>query len=399
MTDSLYYRDPLQREFEAHLIAIDEERLRLTLDTTAFYPEGGGQPADVGEIAGAAVADVQKDESGTIVHHLERPLDGSLRIGDSVTGTVEWGHRWDYMQQHSGQHLLSGALMRIAAAPTVSVHQGSDLTTIEVDRESLSDAELAKVDDLANEIIAADRSIITRWIDDSELHTVALRRPTGRRGRIRLVEIEGFDLVACGGVHLPRTALLNVVQIVSVERIRGRLRLAYKIGDRAITDYREKHHSISAVAELFSARPDQTPGRVSALIDEIKEKNGVLRRRAERIADAAIAALHVDSRPQSLILTGEDEDIFRAIAERSTTDETRRLVVCNLGRDRIDWAIVVGARHPFPADVLRRELLAPLGAKGGGKPPLWRGVIPQTDAATARRFVETACALLEDHAP
>lgn len=388
MTESLYYRDPLLREFESRIVAIDDTRTELTLAATAFYPEGGGQPADTGSIADSPIIDVQKSDDGTIVHTLSQPLPASASPGDTVTGSIDWAHRWEYMQQHSGQHVLSGALMRAADAPTVSVHQGADVTSIEVERDSLSDADLMAVVDLANEVIADDRPITDRWIEDTDLGSYALRRPTKRTGRIRLVEIDSFDLVACGGVHLPRTGLLNLVQLVAVERIRGRLRLAYKIGDRALSDYREKHRTVTAVAELFSARPEQTPERVASLISEIKDQNGSLRRRAERIAKSIIGTLPQGPEPQVLVLERENEDIFRAIAEGATTHSARRLVVCNIGLERIDWAIVIGSGHEFPADVIRKMVLSPLDAKGGGKPPLWRGVIPGTDADLAKRFSE-----------
>jgi len=399
MTELLYYADPLLREFTTTIASIDPDRLVVTLAATAFYPEGGGQPADLGTVADTPVVDVQKSRNGAILHRLESPLPATIKPGDTVHGQVDWPHRHEYMQQHTGQHVLSGALMRAANAPTVSVHQGSDVTTIEVDRERLSDADLQAVDDLANSIIAENRAIRTRWIDDSELSTVSLRRPTDRTGRIRLVEIEDFDLVACGGVHLPRTGLLNLVQLVSVERIRGRLRLGYKIGDRALADYREKHRAITAVADLFSARPDQAPERVAATIDELKEKNGVLRRRAERIATMILATIPESDEPESdepetLLLKQEDQEVFRAIAEGATDDSSRRLVLGNVGSERIDWAIIIGSDHDFPAEALRRELLTPFGAKGGGKPPLWRGVLSDTAATKAKEFLSAAVSVI-----
>lgn len=399
MTETLYYEDPLLREFESTVASIDADRRLLTLRATAFYPEGGGQPADLGTLADTPVADVQKTGDGDIVHRLEAPLPAAMQPGDPIHGRIDWSHRWEYMQQHSGQHVLSGALMRAADAPTVSVHQGSDVTTIEVDRESLSDTQLRAVDDLANEIIGDDRAIRARWIDDTELSRVTLRRPTDRRGRIRLVEIEDFDLVACGGVHLPRTGFLNLVQLVTVERIRGRLRLGYKIGRRALTDYREKHQAITAVADLFSARPEQAPARVTATIDELKEKNGILRRRAERIARSMIDALPGGSDPVRILRDDEEDEVFRSLAEQLASDPDRRAVLCNLGSHRIDWAITVGTNHAFPAEDLRRRLLTPTGAKGGGKPPLWRGILEGADRRMAEEFTRITGEILRGQAP
>lgn len=399
MTDLLYYADPLLREFTTAIASIDPDRLVVTLVATAFYPEGGGQPADLGTLADTPVVDVQKSQNGAILHRLESPLPATIKPGDTVHGEVDWPHRHEYMQQHTGQHVLSGALMRAANAPTVSVHQGSDVTTIEVDRERLSDEDLQAVDDLANSIIAENRAIRTRWIDDSQLSTVSLRRPTDRTGRIRLVEIDDFDLVACGGVHLPRTGLLNLVQLVSVERIRGRLRLGYKIGDRALADYREKHRAITAVADLFSARPDQAPERVAATIDELKEKNGVLRRRAERIARSIIESLPSESSPGVIIADREEEEVFRSLAEQLASDSDRRAVLCNVGSERIDWAIIIGTDHPFSGKELRDGLLTPTGARGGGKPPLWRGILESTGRGAAEEFARRAVEILRGQVP
>jgi alanyl-tRNA synthetase len=160
--------------------------------------------------------------------------------------------------------VLSAALLEVAGAGTVSVAQGSEFTSIEVDTETLTDEQIAAVEERANRAIRADLPIIGFSVDDTELAEYALRRPTKRSGKIRLVRIGDadapFDLVACGGVHLTRTGLLNLVQTVGVERIRGHQRLHFKIGDRALTDYREKHRAITEAAELFSARPDASSG-------------------------------------------------------------------------------------------------------------------------------------------
>ncbi|MFW5828018.1 MAG: alanyl-tRNA editing protein, partial [Alkalispirochaeta sp.] len=201
MTHPSYYDDPLAHTFVTTVSAVDPDGAFVTLAETLFYPEGGGQPADIGSLGGAKVVDVQKDDTGTIHHYLASPPDTALQPGDRITGTVDMAHRWDYMQQHTGQHVLSAALAQVAEAPTVSVHQGSELTTIEVDQESLSESVLEAVEDRANKIVRADLPVRGFWIDHTELPNYALRRPTSRTGKIRLVEIDGVDLVACGGVH------------------------------------------------------------------------------------------------------------------------------------------------------------------------------------------------------
>ncbi|HKK49674.1 MAG TPA: alanyl-tRNA editing protein [Alkalispirochaeta sp.] len=426
MTHPSYYDDPLAHSFQTTVAAIDTHEPFVVLAETLFYPEGGGQPADIGSIAGIPVTDVQKDESGTIRHYVDTASEVALTPGMTVTGTVDMAHRWEYMQQHTGQHVLSAALASVADAPTVSVHQGSDLTTIEVERETISEAILREVEDRANTIIRDDLSVRGFWIDYTELPNYALRRPTSRTGAIRLVEIDGVDRVACGGVHLPRTGLLNVIHLSSVERIRGRLRLGFKIGDRAIDDYRSKDVALRTAAEQFSAHPLDVPQRVASTMAEVQDLHRTRRIQARRIAEYLIeeamrqgTAKHApDEQPvaaaptppvtaaiSTLRLKHEDPEIVSALAETAAERVGRgstSICVLNETDDAIYWAIAV-AVTPFPQQQLRTELLSPLGANGGGKPPLWRGVIKSpalSVAATAdefeRRFGEVLRAITSD---
>lgn len=402
-----YYTDPMRDQLETTLITISDDRRRLVLADTVFYPEGGGQPGDRGTItptggseADVAVVDTQKREDGTVEHILARPAPADLSPGTAVRASLDWRLRWEYMQQHTGQHVLSGALARIADAPTVSVHQGADVTTIEVNRESIADRHLEAVEEAANAVIRDNRAVTTTWVDSSELPNYPLRRPTDRTGRVRLVEIEDFDLVACGGVHLPRTGMLNVVHLSSVERIRGRLRLAFRIGDRAITHYRDLDAVAQESARLFSAHPDDLVARITTAQEETKELNRRVRLRAQRIAaleleratdasDASAGSDHRDATtPVVLHYTGEDDDVIKALGEVASEDPRRRVCVLNRTDAGLQWTIVVGTEYAFPAEEIRTAVLAPLGAKGGGKPPLWRGIVRDPAPDTADRFTE-----------
>ena len=185
MTEPLYYADPRLAEFTARALAVEEAdgAWNVELDRTAFYPEGGGQPADRGTLGGAAVRDVRR-EGERIIHVL-----AAAPQGDPLAGRIDWARRWDFMQQHTGQHLLSNVLLAVCGAPTVSVHLGDDLSTIELDVPAIADSALEAAEDRAAELIAADLPVTARWVDDEELAGLALRRPTSRKGRVRLVEI------------------------------------------------------------------------------------------------------------------------------------------------------------------------------------------------------------------
>ncbi len=401
MTYPLYYDDATATKFEAKIIEIGEHRQAIVLDRTLFYPEGGGQPADRGTINGSVITDVQKRDDGAIVHQLAHPLEASISVGNAVTGVIDWEHRFDYMQQHSGQHVLSAALWTVAEAATVSVAQGSDVTSIEIDTDRLSSQQINAVVDCANEAIRDNLPIHGFWITEDELPRYRLRRATGRKGKIRLVQVGNddrpYDLVACGGVHLPSTASLNAVQVVQEERIRGHQRFHFKIGNRALVDYRAKHTVVVDAAEKFSAPFSLLPERIDTERNEIQELRRSLRIRAERIAGYILnGAERVHG---GIILHNEDPDVFKALAEAATVNPQERLVAVNIEAEKIHWAVVIGAELPFPADRLRKELLSPLNAKGGGKAPLWRGIIPVDGTGTddanalARRFVDAFAAL------
>ncbi len=395
MTEGFYYSDQMQTEFTATVIDISTDGTEIVVDRTLFYPEGGGQPADRGWIGEIAVTDVQKRPDGTIVHTLERSAKFDLSSPATISGRIDWGHRFEYMQQHTGQHVLSAALWEVAGAATVSVAQGSDVTSIEIDTDTLSERQIHSVMQRANEAIRQNLPITAFWVDHTELSGYTLRRPTGRTGKIRLVRIgtedDCFDLVACGGVHLPRTGMLNLLHLAGVERIRGHQRLHFKIGNRALEDYRNMQSVVTAAAERYSAQPADLPDRIDQEQREVQDLRRTCRVRAQRIA-RFILDNHPDTpsaRPQTIILKEEDGDIFKAVAEEATDDPDRRMLAVNIVDTTIHWAIIIGENSTFPAQWLRDELLKPFGAKGGGKPPLWRGVISVSgENDIAERFVQ-----------
>ncbi len=400
MTEPIYYDNPMVQRCKAVITTFSEDRRTVVLDRTCFYPEGGGQPGDRGTVDHLPVTGTTGEPHTGVLHHLEKPLPADYGPGSTVEAALDWSHRYEYMQQHTGQHLLSGALYRVAEITTMSVHQGAEVVTIEVDAEDIPDSTLQLVEDEANRVIALDRRVRTFEVDHADLARYSLRRPTERNGTVRLVEIEDFDLVACGGVHLPRTGLLNVVKTVGSETIRGRRRLSFKIGDRALADYRLKHQAITTAAELFSSRADQVPDRIRSTQEELQSLHRTVRKQAQRIASLLLPDDMEMTGPFHLVLEDEVEEIFKALAERATEDPRRRIALVNVRPDAVHWAIVVGPDYPFPQQEIRERVLKPASAKGGGKPPLWRGVIPgqgnrRDDREEARRFIKSFIGIWE----
>lgn len=401
MTEPLYYTDAMMQTCSARITALTDVSgsSAICLDRTCFYPEGGGQPGDRGTIADCVVVDTIKGRDGSILHKLKEPPPHDLGVGSPVDCVLDWRHRYEYMQQHTGQHVLSGALYRVAAADTVSVHQGTEVVTIEIGLATITDSLLRDVEEEANRVIREDLAVRAFLIQDHELSRYVLRRPTTRSGSIRLVEITGYDLVACGGVHLPRTGLINLVKAVGIETIRGQLRLAFKIGDRALLDYHEKHRAITESSDLFSCRPGQVPDRIRSAQEEIQRLHRTVRLRAERLAEHLMPEELGRDAPDSLMLEEEDEDLFKALTERAAMDPDRRVLLLNRKSDSLQWALVVGTGHPFPQQELRERVLSPVGAKGGGKPPLWRGIIPVSrvgQAESIEKFVSAFRSVWEE---
>ncbi len=392
MTEALYYLDPRLADFEARVVAVDEGGgvFRVELDRTAFYPEGGGQPADRGTIGGIAVTDVQK-QGDRILHTLAQRIAGLAQrpAGETLAGRVDWPRRWDYMQQHTGQHLLSNALLAACKAQTVSVHLGEQVSTIELDAGTLSDADLERAEERAAELIAADLPVTARWVDEQELAHLALRRPTARKGRLRLVEIGGVDRVACGGLHVARTAEVQLVRLSKVERIRGRMRTHWKIGRRALLDYRACGRVVAGVGEELSAPPEAALEAVLRLRARCESQEHALETAARRVAREVAGALAARAEPAGSLLiataafTGEDGDFLRRVGQELAAAGNIAFCLINEIEGRLRWALGAGPGVPLDFGALLPALLEPIAGKGGGKPPLWQGAASRPEGRDA----------------
>ena len=250
MTERLYYSDSYLRTFEARVV----DRLEVNgqpaviLDRTAFYPEGGGQPSDRGTLNRVDVVDVQTREADDeVLHLLSVPL-----AEQTVTGVVDPVRRFDLMQQHTGQHILSQAFIHTANAETVSFHlnpdPGEGALTIDLNRAALTPAEIERAEEFANTIVYENRPVLARFVSDEELRALPLRKPPQVDTAIRIVEIQGFDWSACGGTHVARTGEVGVIKIVKAERHGAETRIEFRCGQRALIDYRRKHQLISQAA-------------------------------------------------------------------------------------------------------------------------------------------------------
>ncbi|MCB0041133.1 MAG: alanyl-tRNA editing protein, partial [Caldilinea sp.] len=267
MSDRLYYTDSYLAAFESPVFAIDDVdgRPAVRLAQSCFYPTSGGQLHDTGTLGGMAVVDVVAADDGVL--HV---LDGApaFGVGDVVRGAIDWPRRYDHMQQHSGQHLLSQHFFRHFGWETVSVHFGAEESTLDLDTPDVSPAQLAEIEALANDMAYRALPIRAYLVDETGLAAVPLRRPPKVTGVIRIVEIEAFDYSACGGTHVRTTAEIAPIKLVRQERRRNQTRITFLCGLRACRDYSRKHDLLLTTAALFSNEPAAVPSLVERLQEQ-----------------------------------------------------------------------------------------------------------------------------------
>src|SRR6185436_8468901 len=286
MTDRLYYLDPYLRAFDATIERVEPrgDLAVVTLDRTAFYPSSGGQPFDTGLLGASRVVDVVDEQDGSVVHVVEHARDAgapSLQAGASVHGEIDWPRRFDHMQQHTGQHVLSAAFDHLFNARTVSFHLGAAVSTIDLARE-MSAAEIAAAEAEANRIVWEDRPVGIRFATAEEAAAMPLRKESARGGTLRLIDVEDFDLSACGGTHVARTGGIGVIAVASWERFKGGQRVSFLCGGRALGGYRELRDAVSGPVRLLSVLPDELPSSIERLQAEAKEqKKAVLMLQAD----------------------------------------------------------------------------------------------------------------------
>ena len=382
-TEALYYDSPDMLEFEAQVLELETLKtgIRLLLDRTAFYPEGGGQPADRGTVQGIYVDDVRKTD-GEIWHYLTGNPGNIIVSGATVRGIIDGDHRHDYRQQHTGQHILSAVFAALGDYPTVSVHQGEDYTSIEFAVPEIPPDVLLEGEAAANRIIGRNLPVRIHRTDSSGLEDFSLRRPSKQTENIRIVEIPGVDQAACGGLHLSATGETGLIHLLGTEKIRGNVRTLWKIGDRAYRDYRSKTESLRSLSELLSVPPDQAAQKAGEIRDQLQNGKRELLRLKERTAVCLCRELlqketapdaAPGTAPFTVLMEDEDPEIFRLTGTAAAELSLQPFCLLNRRGKELFWLMGAGESGSFPFERIRRELLPLIGGKGGGKPPLWQG--------------------------
>ena len=395
MTEILFYDNPDLMNFRATILSVDtsSENPAVVLDRTAFYPEGGGQPADRGTINGVNICDVRKKD-GEIYHLLKEGTPREELVpGEEADCIIDSTHRFDYMQQHSGQHLISAAMMSVGGIETVSVHQGTEYTAVEVSAETIDHELIRRIEDEANGFIRSNTPIIPEWTDEEGLKTYNLRRPSKHSNNIRIVNIAGIDCVACGGMHLKTTSEVGLIKYTHQERIRGRIRTFWKIGGRAYDDYAEKTEIINSLNELYSARQFELVEKARAAIETVNELKYKNNRLEEENAEVQASILTAEAEPRTS--EGKPGIIIKAFEDRSKAfiasllkalsyrPEPGIAFIFNRNGDRLTWAVVASEETGFDFNTFKSDYLPLIDGKGGGRAPLWQGASGNPDGLEA----------------
>ncbi len=367
-TKRLYFDDPYRVEFEAKVVQREAhgDRPALILDQTCFYPESGGQPADKGAINGVNVIGVL-EKGERIIHLLEEDVSEK-----EIKGIIDWPTRFDHMQQHSGQHLLSQSFFELLEGETLSFHLGDESSTVEIDIREIHEEELENIEMRANEIIFQDREIKVYFVPEGEIKKIPLRKPPQKKGLIRVVEIADFDYSACGGTHCRRTGEIGIVKILRSERIRNNLRFDFLCGHRALKDYSLKNRMLRQLADQFTVREQEVFSSVEKVVSDSKFQKKKLRKMQQKIAQYEA---------QEIIGKAEEQVIKDFLVEK-TVEEAKFLALNIIRREEfvVLYALkkekrghlILAASENLNLDL--RELvplLSPLiKGKGGGSPSL-----------------------------
>jgi alanyl-tRNA synthetase len=394
MTERLYYSDPRMTDFQAQVVALQPQqsgRVAVVLDRTAFYPTSGGQRFDTGwlETQGRKlrVAEVTEQEDLSVLHWLESmPQDGGpvavLSPGETVRGTIDVDRRRDHMQQHTGQHMLSAVFLGLLNMPTVSFHMGDESCTIDISAASLNPDQASEVELQVNRLVWEDRPVKIRSSTPGEALALGVRKLPPGLDEVRLIDIQGVDLTACGGTHVASTGEVGAVLLRKLEKVRQGIRVEFVCGERAIRTAARDYQTLRTVADLFSAHLWDAPDHVCKLLEEVRSA-----RKAEEVLKAELA----DSMAERLVAEAETSGGIRLVCRNQRERDANwiKLLAQRVTRHPNTVALLASAAGAAPGLVfgqapggrldmgaLMKQATASLGGRGGGNRDMAQGGAP-----------------------
>ncbi len=382
MTERLYYSDSYCPNFSARVLeCLDlDGSAAVVLDRTAFYPTGGGQPHDTGTLNRNPVVDViEREEDESVIHVLSSAeIESVLQPGDQVQGVIDWLRRFDHMQQHTGQHILSQAFVQTVDADTVGFHLGDDYSTIDLNCDMLSDDDVTRAEALANGIIFDDRPVVARFVEPEEVAVLPLRKAPPAKNAIRVVQVEGFDWSACGGTHVARAGEIGLIKVVRVERRGTETRVTFLCGRRALRHYRMLNTLTRDLALHLTVGVEELPQAIERRQTEARTVRKERDRLRELLLDHEAVALIAGAQvigPVSVV-----HEVFKA----REVEEVRRLAtriasqpghVALLGVEGEKAQLIFARSADLGYDMrpLLQGACRLVGGGGGGGPELAQG--------------------------
>ena len=377
-TEKLYYTDPFLTTFTAKVLSCEAGKggYLVTLDRTAFYPEGGGQPADHGTLGGIAVTDVH-EKDGVVIHTVEKAVE----IGENVTGSIDWARRFDHMQQHSGEHILSGILCRDYHCDNVGFHLGADTVTIDYNTD-ISWEEALAAEYQANQVIWADAPVEITYPSPAELEQLDYRSKKALTGKVRIVTFPEADCCACCGTHVLRAGQVGIIKVLSCQKFRSGVRMEILCGERAWRYLSGTYDQAHAVGQHLSVKPLEAAAAVERLTEELTAAKA---RMAELEGEVFSHTAHEYCGKGDVVLVEPPlrPDGVRRLAD-AVAKECGGLAAVFAGEDgRYNYALV----RADGADIapLVKSMNAALTGRGGGRSGFAQGSV-QTDADTIHAF-------------
>jgi alanyl-tRNA synthetase len=376
MSQRIYYTEPYRTTFDATVVSCTPQgdRFEVLLNETAFYPSSGGQPYDVGALGEARVVDVVDREDGEVGHIVDR----ALSAGAQVRGEIDWRRRFDHMQQHTGQHVLSAAFDRLFQVRTESFHLGKDASSIDLARE-VTAQEIRAAEDESNRIVWEDRPVHIRFATAEEAKTLPLRKESLRSGPLRLIDVENFDLSACGGTHVARTGGIGVIAIAGWERFKGGSRIEFLCGSRALGRFREWRDALAATGRHLSVMPAELAATVEKLQQDSKNLQKTIRAQQEQLAVYEGRALveRAERVGDRLVLVDAldnwDANGLKALAAAAAT-QNPAVAVALFSRTTPPVVVVAaGSDAKIDSAAVLKSLTASFGGRGGGRKELAQG--------------------------
>lgn len=368
MTEKLFYQDSHRSTFTA---IVQEVRpsgngYEIILDRTAFFPEGGGQSSDTGSLGGVSVSDVQEID-GKIIHY----TDGPLVEGTEVEGCIDWTERFSKMQQHTGEHIVSGLIHKIYGYHNVGFHLGTDSVTLDFNGV-VPKEKLHEIEQLANEAVAKNLPVQVLYPTDEELSKISYRSKIEIEGQVRIVVIDGYDVCACCAPHVKQTGEIGLIKLVGMQNYKGGVRISMLCGFRALEDYYQKEKNNREIAVMLSAKEYETAVEVERLQDELAMKKAKIAELERKFLEQKVETLDISG--EIVCLFEETDPVMTRELVNLLLKKGAKMAAVFSGNEREGYRYVLGSRS---LDVRKNGKLLneAFHGRGGGKPEMVQGTV------------------------